>query len=51
MEINFGFPGVFQQGISFPCGQVQSLAIGALVGEDGFHFVFFLVIYDVQGQR
>ena len=49
MEIDFRFPCIFQQGISLPCGQVQSSAIRALVREDGFDFVFFLVIDDLRG--
>ena len=51
MEIDFRFPSVFRQGISLPCGEVQSLAIGALVRENGLDFVFFLVIDDIRGWR
>ena len=50
-DINFRFPGIFRRGITFPCSQVQSLAKGALVGEDGFNFILFFIIYDVGRQR
>ena len=40
-EVGFGFPGVFQQGIAIPCGQVLSSARGALVGNNGFYLIFF----------
>ena len=50
-EINFEFPCIFQGRIPFPCGQVQSTGIRAFVGKDGFHFVFFFIIYDVRRRR
>ena len=50
-KIFFGFPCVFQQRVTFPCGQVLSLGIGALVGKDSFHFVFFFVIDDIRRWR
>ena len=48
VEIGFRFPSIFGRGISFPCGQVQSSAVGTFVREDGLNFVFFLVINDVR---
>ena len=48
VEIGFRFPGIFRRGISLPCSQVQSLAVGTLVREDGLDFVFFLVINDIR---
>jgi hypothetical protein len=47
-EIAFWFPGVFGRRIALPCGQVQSSARGALVGDNVIDFVFFFVIYDVR---
>ena len=40
-EINFRFPRVFRRGIALPCGQVLSLARGALVRDNVIDFVFF----------
>ena len=40
-EIAFRFPCVFGGRVSFPCGEVLPAARGALVGYDGFDFVFF----------
>ena len=50
-EINFRFPSIFQQGVTLPCGQVQSLAIGALVTEYGLDFIFLFIIDDIRGWR
>jgi hypothetical protein len=47
-EIAFWFPGVFGRGIAFPCGQVQSSARGALVGDNVIDFIFFFIINDVR---
>jgi hypothetical protein len=47
-EIAFWFPGVFKRRITLSCGQVQSSAWGALVGNDVIDLIFFLVIYDVR---
>ena len=51
VEIYFRFPCIFQQRVSFPCGQVQSVGIRAFVGKDGLHFVFLFVIYDIRRWR
>ena len=48
-EIGLWFPSVLQRRIAFPCGQVLSMARGALVRDYGFHFVFFF--RSDQGQR
>ena len=50
-EIYFGFPSVFRQRVSFPCGQVQSVGDWAFVGKDGLYFVLFFVINDVRRWR
>ena len=50
-EITFGFPGVFQQRVPFPCGQVQSVGSGAFVRKDCLYFIFFFIIYDVRRRR
>jgi hypothetical protein len=47
-EVTFWFPGIFGRRIILPCGQVQSLAKGAIVRGNVVDFVFFLVIYDVR---
>ena len=47
-EIGFWFPSIFYKKITLPCNQVQSMGFGALVGENGLDFVFFLVINDVR---
>jgi hypothetical protein len=47
-EIAFWFPGVFGRGIALPCGQVQSLARGALVGDNVIDFILFFIINDVR---
>ena len=51
MKIFFGFPCVFRQRVTFPCGQVPSMGIGALVGKDSFHFIFFFIIDDIRRRR
>ena len=48
MEIKFWFPCVLRRGVSLPCGQVQSLARGALVGDDMIDFVFFFRVNQVR---
>ena len=40
-EIVFRFPSVFGRRVTLPCGQVQSLARGALVRDNVVCFVFF----------
>ena len=50
VEISFRFPSIFGQGVPFPYGQVQSLASGDLVREDGFNFILLFVIYDIRRQ-
>ena len=47
-EIDFRFPCIFGRGVSLPCGWVQSLAIGALVQEEGFHFILFFIINNIR---
>ena len=47
-EINFRFPSIFRQGVSFPCGQVQPSARGALVRDNVVNFVFFFGINHVR---
>ena len=51
MKIFFGFPCVFRRRVTFPCSQVPSVGIGALVGKDSLYFVFFFVINDVRRWR
>ena len=48
-EIRFRFPCIFGGRIPFPCGEVQSTGFGALVGKDGFDFIFFFVIDNIRG--
>ena len=47
-EINFRFPCIFGRGIALPCGQVQSSARGALVGDNMIDFVLFLGVNHVR---
>ena len=47
-EIDFGFPCIFGRRIAFPCGQVLSLARGALVRDNMIDFVFFLGVNHVR---
>ena len=46
-EINFWFPCILGRGVSFPCGQVQSSARGALMGDNVVYFVFFFGVNHV----
>ena len=48
MEIGFWFPSIFGRRVTLSCGQVQSVGFGALVGENGLEFIFFLIIDDVR---
>ena len=47
-EINFGFPGIFGRGVTFPRGQVLSSARGALVRDNVIDFVFFFGVNHVR---
>ena len=48
--IGLGFPGVFQQWIAFPCGQVPAVFAIATVSYDLINFVLFFSINHV-GRR
>ena len=49
-EIGLGFPGIFQQWIAFPCGQVLAVFAVAMVSYDPINFVLFFGINHV-GRR
>ena len=49
-EIGLGFPGVFQQWIAFPCGQVPAVFAVAMVSYVLINFVLFFSINHV-GRR
>ena len=47
-EIGLGFPGVFQQWIAFPCGQVPVIFAVAMVSYDLINFILFFGINHVR---